>query len=101
MLVRPLLIGTFISFASVAALPPRTQSSSAPARSILLQGTVVAMNEAGDVLRNGRVLVRNGRIAAVWDGPIPPDGVSLEDAARPAIGPNAIIYPGLINLHDH
>ncbi len=98
--VRPLLIGVFISFASVPALPPRAQSSS-PARSILLQGMVVTMNEARDVLPNGRVLVRNGRIAAVWDGPIPPEGVNLDDAVRPAIGPNAIIYPGLINLHDH
>jgi cytosine/adenosine deaminase-related metal-dependent hydrolase len=49
----------------------------------------------------GHVLVRDGRIAAVWNGPIPPNGVNLDDVPRADIGADALIYPGLINLHDH
>ncbi len=80
----------------------RAQSASwDPSRGILLEGTVVTMNEARDVLPQGRVLVREGRIAAVWDGPIPPAGLDLDSVVRPELGPNALIYPGLINLHDH
>jgi cytosine/adenosine deaminase-related metal-dependent hydrolase len=59
------------------------------------------MNAARDVIRNGRVLVREGRIAAVWQGAVPPDGVDLTGAVRAPLGPRAHIYPGLINLHDH
>jgi len=59
------------------------------------------MNPARDVLPQGRVLVQDGRITAVWDGPIPPDGVDVDDAVRPQIGQGTLIYPGLINLHDH
>lgn len=68
---------------------------------VLLEGTVVTMNAARDVIRNGRVLVREGRIAAVWQGAVPPDGVDLTGAVRAPLGPRAHIYPGLINLHDH
>lgn len=44
---------------------------------VLLEGTVVTMNAARDVIHNGRVLVRDGRIAAVWQGGKPPKGVDL------------------------
>src|SRR5215475_14911998 len=82
--------------------PPRAQSASWDfSRGMLLEGVVVTMNEARDVLRRGHVLVRDGRIVAVWDGPIPPAGIDLDSAARPELGPNALIYPGLINLHGH
>ena len=47
------------------------------------------------------MLVRDGRIAAVWQGANPPAGVDLSGAVRAALGPHAYIYPGLINLHDH
>jgi 5-methylthioadenosine/S-adenosylhomocysteine deaminase len=81
---------------------PHAQSSSFdPSNGILLEGTVVTMNAAHDVLLHGHVLVRNGRIAAVWDGPTPPEGISLESVIRPDLGPDVLIYPGLINLHDH
>jgi 5-methylthioadenosine/S-adenosylhomocysteine deaminase len=68
---------------------------------VLLEGTIVTMNASRDVIQNGRVLVRDGRIAAVWQGAIPPDGVDLTGAVRVRLGPRAHIYPGLINLHDH
>src|SRR5262245_9081632 len=68
---------------------------------ILLDGTVVTMNATRDVMENGHVLVRNGRIAAIWRGERPPDGVSLDGVLRPRLGAHPLIFPGLINLHDH
>ena len=95
-----LIFGALIVLTDRAA--PRAQSAPPdPSQGILLEGTVVTMNDAGDVLRQGRVLVRDGRIAALWDGPIPPAGINLDSVMHPALGPNALIYPGLINLHDH
>ena len=75
--------------------------ASPPTPAILLEGTVVTMNAEREVLENGRVLVRAGRIAAVWQGAKPPEGVTLDGVVRPELGPHAIIFPGLINLHDH
>jgi cytosine/adenosine deaminase-related metal-dependent hydrolase len=68
---------------------------------ILLEGTIVTMNAAREIIHGGRVLVRDGRIAAVWRGSQPPDDVDLTDVARVPLSPHAVIYPGLINLHDH
>ena len=50
---------------------------------------------------NGHVLVRDGRIAAIWKGGKPPVGIDLTGVVRVPLGPQAYIYPGLINLHDH
>ena len=95
-----LAVGTLIGL--VYRAEPRAQSAPPePSQGILLEGTVVTMNDAGDVLRQGRVLVRDGRIAAVWDGPIPPAGIDLDSVVRPALGADVLIYPGLINLHGH
>jgi len=68
---------------------------------VLLEGTIVTMNAARDVIREGRLLVRGGRIAAIWRGGKPPSGVDLTGVVRAPLGPHAYIYPGLINLHDH
>ncbi len=59
------------------------------------------MNAAREVIQHGYVLVRDGRIAAVWKGAHPPDGVDLSGVVRVPLGRRAHIYPGLINLHDH
>ena len=89
---------------ALAAGVPATQSVLAvsPASpSILLEGTIVTMNAAREVIQHGYVLVRDGRIAAMWKGAHPPQGVDLSGALRAPLGPHAYIYPGLINLHDH
>ena len=78
----------------VAAAPPANPD-------LLLEGTVVTMNADRDVIHNASVLVHDGRIAAIWRGGKRPDGVSLAGVVRVPLGPHAIIYPGLINLHDH
>ena len=76
-------------------------AASASPPPLLLEGTVVTMNAEREVIHNGHVLVRDGRIAAVWKGAKPPAGVDLTGAVRAPLGPQAFIYPGLINLHDH
>jgi cytosine/adenosine deaminase-related metal-dependent hydrolase len=70
-----------------------------PAKGLLLRGTVVTMDDDHKILEHGNVLVRNDRIVAVWQGQ-PPEGVSLANAVVVDL-PRAIIFPGLINLHDH
>jgi cytosine/adenosine deaminase-related metal-dependent hydrolase len=73
-----------------------------PGRGILIAGaTVVTMDDQHSVIPFGRVLVRNGSIVAVWSGPKPPRGVSIGDASVVEAGPQDLLFPGLINLHDH
>jgi 5-methylthioadenosine/S-adenosylhomocysteine deaminase len=73
-----------------------------PSRGILIEGaTVVTMDDEHTVIPHGRVLVRDGRIVAVWAGPIPPAGVTVGDPSVIAAGPQDLLFPGLINLHDH
>ncbi|MCU1309076.1 MAG: trzA [Candidatus Angelobacter sp.] len=80
----------------------RIAAAPAPVRpAVLLDGTVVTMNPARDVIENGHVLVRDGRIVAIWRGSKPPAGVSLDGVVRTSLGSHALIFPGLINLHDH
>jgi 5-methylthioadenosine/S-adenosylhomocysteine deaminase len=80
---------------------PRVAAQTPFEPDVLLEGTVVTMNASRDVIENGHVLVRNGRILAIWNGSKPPAGVNLDGAIRPNLGKHALIYPGLINLHDH
>ena len=101
-MLRPLVVATLTAVVgAVCAVLAAEPEAWDPSRGLLLEGTVVTMNDSREVLLNGRVLVRDGRIAAVWDGPIPPAGVDFGSAAHVVLGPNALIYPGLINLHDH
>jgi cytosine/adenosine deaminase-related metal-dependent hydrolase len=52
------------------------------------------------VVREGSVLVRGRRIVAVWAGRRAPRGVRVGRAVL--VAPRgALIFPGLINLHDH
>jgi 5-methylthioadenosine/S-adenosylhomocysteine deaminase len=94
---------------SVIALWSATASGSAgalapwdPAHGLLIDGaTVVTMNDEHTVIPHGRVLVRDGRIVAVWAGPQAPTGVEVGDARVIAAGPQDLLFPGLIDLHDH
>jgi len=73
-----------------------------PARGILIEGaTVVTMDDNHTVIPHGRVLVREGRIVAVWQGPEPPEGVAVGEASVVRAGPQDLLFPGLINLHNH
>ena len=89
-LVVALLIGCLSSAASGAE--SSEPASWDPARGILIEGaTVVTMDDEHTVIPHGRVLVRNERIVAVWQGPLPPEGIEVGDASvvqrRPAGSP--------------
>ena len=86
--------GSFGDFAN--SLPPFN-----PARGLVLRGTIVTMNDQHTVIENGSVLVRNDRIVALWQGPNAPFGTPVGDAEIVDFGPTALIFPGMINLHDH
>ena len=68
---------------------------------LVLRGTVVTMDDNHTVIPDGRVLVRGGLIAAVWSGADPPPGVDLAGVHTIGAGAHGLIFPGLINLHDH
>jgi cytosine/adenosine deaminase-related metal-dependent hydrolase len=87
--------------AGLVSTPGVTAAQTPFAPDVLLEGTVVTMNAAREVIEDGHVLVRDGRILAIWNGSKPPAGVNLDGAVRPNLGKDALIYPGLINLHDH
>ena len=64
----------------------------------VLRGTVVTMRPGGEVLSRGSVYVGDdGLIAAVTPGDAVPPG--FDDAPRVTAG--GVIYPGLIDLHNH
>jgi cytosine/adenosine deaminase-related metal-dependent hydrolase len=72
-----------------------------PSKGILLRGTVVTMDVAGTILRNGNVLVRDGKIIALWQGTKIPAGTPVNNAVVVDLGTTGLIFPGLINLHNH
>jgi 5-methylthioadenosine/S-adenosylhomocysteine deaminase len=76
-----------------ALVPPQP-----PDPGILLSGRVVTMNDAGEVIPNGRVWIRGGKIEAVLRM-----GDALPAAAQAArvVYTRGAIYPGMIDLHNH
>ena len=80
-----------------------------PQSVVVLRGRVVTMDDAGTVLENGGVIIRNGVIDAVLpsgDDLFIPQGDYLRVAdiykASPIIiETRGVIYPGLIDLHNH
>ncbi|MCK5057517.1 MAG: amidohydrolase family protein [Candidatus Aminicenantes bacterium] len=64
----------------------------------ILQGRIVTMNEAGEVIAKGNVFVRQGNIEAVGplDMPRPPAFADV-----PVIETGGTIYPGMLDLHNH
>jgi len=71
-----------------------------PSRGLVLRGTIVTMDDQHTVIENGSILVRNDRIIAIWHGVRPPSETSVDDAQILDFG-SALIFPGMINLHDH
>lgn len=65
---------------------------------VILNGTVVTMNQTFDVIKDGAVAIRNEQIALVGSTKDLPEGWT----ARQTIdATDAIILPGLINAHTH
>jgi cytosine/adenosine deaminase-related metal-dependent hydrolase len=106
--MRAAVVAAFLAFVTAAlsasGAAPAAERATVwdPARGILIAGaTVVTMNDSHTVIPHGRVLVRDGRIVAVWSGPTPPEGVGVGEASVVEAGPQDLLFPGLINLHDH
>lgn len=96
--------GSPIGEAAAALTLPKHQPTPLPfdpARGLLLEGTVVTMDAAHRVLEHAKLLVRGDRIVNIWQGEHPPPGTQLGDAIHVDLGPSALIFPGMINLHDH
>jgi hypothetical protein len=101
-----LILATAICLALACTAPTAVaQSALAPwsaSQGMLIEGaTVVTMDARHDVLPSGSVLVRDGKIVAVWSGPKPPKDVVIGNASVVKTGPLDLLFPGLINLHDH
>ncbi len=71
-----------------------------PQSVVVLRGRVVTMDDAGTVLENGGVVLRNG----VIDKVLPAGDALFSDiynALPIIIETRGVIYPGLIDLHNH
>jgi 5-methylthioadenosine/S-adenosylhomocysteine deaminase len=89
------LIGAFLCTSANA------QKTFDPATGMVLRGMIVTMDSSGTILHDGSILVRNGSIVAIWQGQKAPHGVPIENAIELDLGPEALIFPGLINVHNH
>ena len=90
-----------VLFAALVLAPVHASAQGHVPPGILLRGTVVTMDTAHTVVTDGNVLIRQGRIAAIWAGPRTPNRVDVQNVRTVSAGPDGLIFPGLINLHDH
>lgn len=75
-------------------------SNTDSSRAFLLKGRVVTMDGENNVINDGNVMVRDGKITGVWaSNSNPPAGVNFADV--PIVNTEGTIYPGLIDLHNH
>jgi hypothetical protein len=99
---RVLFVAIVVCALVVPAAGSATPTPWSASRGVLIEGaTVVTMDARHDVVPFGSVLVRDGKIVAVWSGPKPPKGVVVGNATVVKAGPLDLLFPGLINLHDH
>jgi len=94
-------IGVAIVAGAMSALAPMARAAlpNIADGGIVLHGTVVTMDAQRSILHNGGVFIRGDSIVATWQGShTPPEASSAVDID---LGPKALIFPGLINLHDH
>jgi imidazolonepropionase-like amidohydrolase/ABC-type multidrug transport system permease subunit len=97
-LVPFLLLGSWQAYAkdNIRKIKVLDRESSR-SRTILIRNARVFIGD-GKVIENGAVLVKNGRIAEVYDGNVP-DEKSL--SAQPVEAAGTTILPGLIDTHVH
>jgi cytosine/adenosine deaminase-related metal-dependent hydrolase len=101
--LRSLRLDRVVALAGVTALlfVAGATGKGAVVAPLLVNGTIVTMDDAHHVLRDGHVLVGgDGVIEAVWAG-APPSGVSTAGARVVEAGRGGLVFPGLINVHDH
>jgi 5-methylthioadenosine/S-adenosylhomocysteine deaminase len=100
--ILAIVIASLLLVASGAA---RVHAASPPlfnlSHGLVLRGTVVTMDNRHSVIEDGSVLVRGDRIVAVWQGERPPTGTRVDGAVVIELDGPALIFPGMINLHNH
>ena len=75
-------------------------SNTDSSRAFLIKGRVVTMDGESNVINDGNVMIRDGKITGVWPSSSnPPAGVDFTDV--PIVETEGTIYPGLIDLHNH
>tara|TARA_A100000164_G_scaffold99272_1_gene86710 strand:- start:696 stop:3635 length:2940 start_codon:yes stop_codon:yes gene_type:complete len=75
-------------------------SNTDSSKAFLLKGRVVTMDGESNVINDGNVMIRDGKITGVWaSNSNPPAGVDFSDV--PIVETEGTIYPGLIDLHNH
>lgn len=99
-------------FAPLLSAQPYQRAPLATESGVILRGTVVTMNASGDVISDGLVWVKSGAIlgvASTFEGlealrvaRTETPTVSADELRNtPQIDTKGLIYPGLIDLHNH
>lgn len=66
----------------------------------ILQGTIVTMENETGIIPSGNILIKNGLIDAIWEtSESCPSDINMAD--YPVIDTKGIIFPGLIDCHNH
>ena len=65
--------------------------------SVIYNGRIVTVNPQGDIVANGAVWIKGGRIAQIAS--LPPGDIPAATEVIDARG--GIVLPGLINTHTH
>lgn len=66
---------------------------------LFTHATIITVNPDRSIIRNGYILVRDTRIAAIGASPVPADLLTPDTTTIDCTG--KIILPGLINIHAH
>ncbi len=64
----------------------------------ILKGRIVTLNASSDVIQQGRLAIRRGKIVAVLK---PGDALPAGFTTAPQLDTASTLYPGLIDLHNH
>jgi 5-methylthioadenosine/S-adenosylhomocysteine deaminase len=66
----------------------------------ILKGKIVTMENETSIIPSGNIFVKNGKIEAIWEtGMSPPQNLDMSNI--PIIDTKGIIFPGLIDCHNH
>ncbi len=107
------LAASFLAaYSLILSAHPHHQSPLKADAGVILRGTVVTMNAAGDVIPDGFVWVKAGTIVGVASSFEGLEALRVARTAAPAISADelrstpqietrGVIYPGLIDLHNH
>lgn len=94
MRTRRLAVALLLIPLSIVHLPARAQWK----QGIVLKGSICTMNSAGDIIKNGAVLIKGNRIQGLLR---PGDPLPAGFDTAVTITTDGFIYPGLMDLHNH